>query len=93
MFKFNGSCAMESCISHALASVLSSRPKGFSKEMLAKRLRLRAMVLNSFGDKDLFSTFLTGETSRDNFSNLDFSIFDYYHKPNTYPVNLNYKYL
>lgn len=93
MFNFNGSCAMESCISHSLATIFTSRPKGFSLEILSKRLQLRSMVLNSFGNKTAFSKLLTCDYTSEILDNLDFSIFDYFHKSDTYPIHLNYKYL
>lgn len=41
---------MEGYISHSLANIFTSQPKGFSKPILAKRLALRALYLNSFDD-------------------------------------------
>ena len=51
LLKANASCSMEGCIPHSLANIFTSRPKGFSNPILAKRLALRALYLNSFDNK------------------------------------------
>ena len=80
---------MEECISHTLANVFTSRPKGFSKPILAKRLVLRALYLNSFDDKQVFIKLMNSNQTINNFTNLDFSILDDRYKGDTYKVNLN----
>ena len=42
---------MEGFISHSLANIFTSRPKGFRMYILAKRLALSALYLNSFDNK------------------------------------------
>lgn len=56
--KYKTSCAMESCISHSIASICTSRPKGFKLNTLLKRLNLRELYLNSYGDEALFNKLL-----------------------------------
>ena len=80
---------MEGCISHSLANIFTSRPKGFSKPILSKRLTLRALYLNSFDDKQVFIKLMNSNLTENNFTNLDFSILDDRYKGDTYKVNLN----
>lgn len=89
LLKVKASCAMESYISHSLASVFTCRPKGFSKMILAKRLRLRAMFLNSFDDKKVFHTFINSTYTVANFNKLHFSILDDMYKGDTLRLILN----
>ena len=89
LLKANASCSMEGCISHSLANIFTSRPKGFSKPILAKRLSLRALYLNSFDDKQVFIKLMNSNQTINNFTNLDFSILDDRYKGDTYKVNLN----
>ena len=89
LLKANASCSMEGCISHSLANIFTSRPKGFSKPILAKRLFLRALYLNSFDDKQVFIKLMGSNQTINNFTNLDFSILDDRYKGDTYKVNLN----
>ena len=89
LLKANASCSMEGCISHSLANIFTSRPKGFSKPVLAKRLALRALYLNSFDDKQVFIKLMNSNQTINNFTNLDFSILDDRYKGDTYKVNLN----
>ena len=89
LLKAKASCSMEGCISHSLANIFTSRPKGFSKPVLAKRLALRALYLNSFDDKQVFIKLMNSNQTENNFTNLDFSILDGRYKGDTYKVNLN----
>ena len=47
-------CPMESQISHTLADLFSSRPKGYSLKTLTKLLKLRLLYKNSFNIKILY---------------------------------------
>lgn len=93
LLKTNASCSMEGCISHSLANIFTSRPKGFSKTILAKRLALRALYLNSFDNKQIFINLMDNNQTVNNFTNLDFSILDDRYKGDTYKVNINTNYV
>lgn len=91
----NVSCSMEGCISSSVADVFTSRPKAFSLKLLSNRLMLRAFYRNSFGDENTFYNFLKSSNNNYNsdstiyYDNLDFSIFDYLYKDETYKFNFN----
>lgn len=80
---------MEGYISHSLANIFTSQPKGFSKPILAKRLALRALYLNSFDDKQIFINLMDSIQTVNTFKNLNFSILNDRYKGDTYKVNLN----
>lgn len=54
LYKFELSCPMESQISHNLAYLLTSRPKGYSLKMLTKILDLRLLFKNKENIKLLY---------------------------------------
>lgn len=54
LYKNNLSCPMESQISHNLAYLLSSRPKGYSLKMLDKILKIRLLFKNRKNIKLLY---------------------------------------
>lgn len=54
LYKYNLSCPMESQISHNLAYLLSSRPKGYSLRMLDKILKIRLLFKNNENIKQLY---------------------------------------
>ena len=54
LYKYNLSCPMESQISHNLAYLLSSRPKGYSLKMLDKILKIRLLFKNKENIKQLY---------------------------------------
>lgn len=85
----SASCSMEGCISSTLAASLSSRPKGFSIHSLSNRLMLCMFFRNSFGCEDTFYRFTKLNEKSTSLDNLDFSIFDMFHKGSTYKFNLN----
>ena len=73
----NLKCCMEGQISHNLAAVFSSRPKGYSKKMLSKLIHLRNQHSNKHNIKNLFlKNFGKKETVILNKEKLDFSLFD-----------------
>lgn len=75
IFKYNLSCPMESQISHTFASYFTSRPKGFSKNMINKLIKLRMLRKNGYNIKYLFlNNFNEKETS------------DLANKPNDYSI-------
>ena len=54
LYKNKLKCPMESQISHTLADLLSSRPKGYSLKTLRKILKLRLLYKNKFNIKLLY---------------------------------------
>lgn len=54
LYKNKLKCPMESQISHTLADLFSSRPKGYSLKTLTKLLNLRLLYKNSFNIKLLY---------------------------------------
>ena len=45
---------MESQISHNIADLFTSRPKGYSKETISKLIKIRLLYKNNFNIKQLF---------------------------------------
>jgi len=54
LYKYNLSCPMESQISHNLAYLLTSRPKGYSLKMLSKIIKIRLLFRNQENIKLLY---------------------------------------
>ncbi len=54
LYKYNLSCPMESQISHNLAYLLTSRPKGYSLKTLSKIIKLRLLFKNNENIKMLY---------------------------------------
>ena len=54
LYKNKLKCPMESQISHTLADLFSSRPKGYSLKTLTKLLKLRMLYKNNFNIKLLY---------------------------------------
>ena len=54
LYKYELSCPMESQISHNLAYLLSSRPKGYSLKMLNNILKIRLLFKNKENIKQLY---------------------------------------
>jgi hypothetical protein len=70
-------CCMEGQISHNLAAPLTSRPKGFSKNMLAMMVNLVIHHSNKHNIRNLFlQNFGKEETITLNKQQVDFSLFD-----------------
>ena len=79
LYKYKMSCPMESQISHNIASLTSSRPKGYSHKMLDKILDLRLKNINKQNIKKLFlSNFNSNEIKNIKIEHLNFDIFDKY---------------
>lgn len=79
LYKYKMSCPMESQISHNIASLTSSRPKGYSHKMLDKILDLRLKNINKQNIKKLFlNNFNLNEVKNIKIENLNFDIFDKY---------------
>lgn len=82
IFEYESSCAMESCISHAVASIYTSRPKGFSEQSLVRRLHLMSLLLNT-NSKEEFIKRLEVKNIKINNKHLDLSILDNRYKGDT----------
>ena len=54
MYHYHLSCPMESQISHNIAALFTSRPKGFSIKMINKLTEIRMLYKNGFNIKELF---------------------------------------
>lgn len=77
LYKFNLSCPMESQISHNLAYLLTSRPKGYSLKMLKKILKIRLLFKNNENIKMLFLNNYNNSKIIDyNKEHLNFDIFN-----------------
>lgn len=79
LYQYKMSCPMESQISHNIAALTSSRPKGYSYKMLRKILKLRLAFINKQNIKKLFLTnFNSNEIKHISIEHLNFDIFDRY---------------
>lgn len=91
LYKFNLSCPMESQISHNLAYLLTSRPKGYSLKMLDKILQIRLLFKNNENIKLLFlNNFNNSEIIPFNKDTLNFNIFD---RKVSYPIYNKYLFI
>lgn len=70
-------CSMEGHISHNLASLYASRPRGYRVNTLTKLIKLREAKLNGV---DIAKTILSSTTKHNNRTKLDMSIFDKEHE-------------
>lgn len=79
LYEFQLSCPMESQISHNIADIFSSRPKGYSIKSLNNLLNLRLLYLNHHNIKLLFlNNFNKKDILTFNKEHLNFDIFDKY---------------
>lgn len=79
LYKYKMSCPMESQISHNIAALTSSRPKGYSYKMLTKILNLRLKHINKNNIKQLYlENFNSNEIKKIIIEHLNFDIFDRY---------------
>lgn len=77
LYKYNLSCPMESQISHNLAYLFSSRPKGYSLRMLEKILKIRLLLKNNENIKQLYlNNFNKKEIKNYKKEQLNFDILD-----------------
>lgn len=77
LYNYNLSCPMESQISHNLAYLLSSRPKGYSLKMLDKILKIRLLFKNNKSIKTLYlNNYNSKEIKNYNEEKLNFDIFE-----------------
>ncbi|MCI9233791.1 MAG: hypothetical protein HFH08_04235 [Bacilli bacterium] len=88
LYQYKMSCPMESQISHNIAALTSSRPKGYSYKMLRKIIRLRLAFINKQNIKKLFLTnFNSSEIKHITVEHLNFDIF--YHYKTFIPIYQN----
>lgn len=79
LYEYKMSCPMESQISHNIASITTSRPKGYSHKMLNKILNLRLKYLNGQNIKQLYLiNFNSNEIKNTTIQHLNFDVFDKY---------------
>ena len=71
-----------------MASICTARPKGFSKDGLAKLLYLRQMYLNSYKDEAQFRVLLSKNNPKYKACEFNSSFFDDQQKNSTYKVNI-----
>lgn len=85
LYKYNLSCPMESQISHNIADLFTSRPKGFSVKMTNKLTKIRMHYKNNHNLKELYlNNFNSNTTLTINKDFLNFNIFDKYNNYNLY---------
>lgn len=81
LYKYKMSCPMESQISHNIAALTSSRPKGYSYKMLKIILNLRLKYINKQNIKKLYlNNFNSSEIKNITIEHLNMDIFDKYKK-------------
>jgi len=99
LYKYNLSCPMESQISHNLAYLLTSRPKGYSLKMLDKIISIRLLFKNNDNIKLLYlNNFNCNQIIQLKKEELNFDIFDrykqiipaYHNKLYTPPIGIYY---
>lgn len=95
LYRLHLSCPMESQISHNLAYLLTSRPKGYSLKMLRKIIDIRLLFKNNENIKLLYlNNFNKKEIVEYNKQTLNFDIFDSfkrfipYYKDKLYTPNI-----
>lgn len=88
LYKYKLSCPMESQISHNIADLFSSRPKGYSINTIAKLMKLRLLYKNNFNLKKLYlNNFNSNTILNINNNEVNYSHFDMFHKKETYTLS------
>ncbi|XMB65921.1 hypothetical protein RI065_06335 [Mycoplasmatota bacterium zrk1] len=99
IYNYRLSCCMESQISHNLADIFTSRPKGYSRKHFAKRLLLRMLFKNKHNIRELYFNNIHTEKIIDmsqvrfNFSLFDNSIRETVSFVNNKHASIKLKYL
>lgn len=89
LYKNKLSCPMESQISHNIAALFTSRPKGYSKLMIEKLLKIRLLFKNNNNIKELYlNNYDTKEIKTYNEEEINYSIFDKLKPKETYTINI-----
>lgn len=79
LYRYQMSCPMESQISHNIAYLTSSRPKGYSHRMLKIILNLRMKYINGHNIKKLYLyNFYSNKTQNISIEHLNFDVFNRY---------------
>lgn len=79
LYKYKLSCPMESQISHNIADLFTSRPKGYSIKMINKLTKLRLLYKNNHNIKELYlNNFNSNTTLTINKEQFNMDIFDKY---------------
>lgn len=74
---------MESNISHNIADLFTSRPKGYSLSMIDKLMEIRMLYKNNYNLKELYlNNYNTKDKIIIDLEDINYSIFDMYHKNN-----------
>lgn len=77
LYKYKLSCPMESQISHNIADLFTSRPKGYSIKMINKLTKLRLLYKNNHNIKELYlNNFNSNTTLTIHKEQLNMDIFD-----------------
>lgn len=77
LYKYKMSCPMESQISHNIAALTTSRPKGYSIEMLDKIIKLRMLKINNKNIQNLYiQNYNNNKPLKLNIININFSFFE-----------------
>lgn len=80
---------MESQISHNIAALFTSRPKGYSKLMIEKLVKIRLLFKNNNNIKELYlNNYDTKEIKTYNEEEINYSIFDKLKPKETYTINI-----
>ena len=76
-------CCMESNISHNIADLFTSRPKGYSLSMIDKLMEIRMLYKNNYNLKELYlNNYNTKDKIIIDLEDINYSMFDMYHKNN-----------
>ena len=88
LYKNKLSCPMESQISHNIAALFTSRPKGYSKSMIEKLLKIRLLYKNNNNLKQLYlNNYNSKEIKVYNEEETNYSLFDKLTPKETYTLN------
>lgn len=88
LYKNKLSCPMESQISHNIAALFTSRPKGYSKSMIEKLLKIRLLYKNNNNLKKLYlNNYNSKEIKVYNEEETNYSLFDNLKTKETYTLN------
>lgn len=92
LYKNKLSCPMESQISHNIAALFTSRPKGYSINMINKLIKIRLLNRNKYNIKKLYlNNYNSKEIKQYNEKKLNYSIFDELKPKETYTIPYSIK--
>jgi len=91
-YKYNLKCSMEAHISHNLAALFTSRPKGYSLHTLDKLLNLRLLYKNGYNLKKLYlNNYNSKKVLIMDDDKINYSIFKPFDYIDTYSLPFNFK--